>query len=52
MENEIAEDGADEPAEMAGSDRNADIADMMFGEQDLAGHLFENCFAKDAKKEN
>ena len=52
MEKGIAEDRADESAEMAGSDRDADVAEMMIGEQDLAGDLFEDRFANDAKKEN
>ena len=52
VEKGIAEDRPDEPAEMAGGDRDADVADMMVGEDDLAGDLFEDRFAKDTKKED
>ena len=50
MKNGIADNRADQAAEMAGGDRDADIAQMPIGEQDIAGDLFENGFAEYANK--
>ena len=52
MENRVADNGANEAAEMAGGDGNSYIAEMLIGEKDVAGDLFENRFAEDADEEN